>query len=35
LIGNLEYILMMLVWSFFGIFFAYKTHKQLINQIKI
>jgi hypothetical protein len=33
LIGNFEYILLMLVWSFFGIFLAYKTHKQLkINQ---
>lgn len=35
LIGNFGYILLMLVWSFFGIFFAYKTQKQLMNQNKL
>jgi hypothetical protein len=36
LIGNFRYILLIVVWSFFSIFFAYKTHKQLkINQNKL
>jgi len=34
LIGHFGNVFWILVWSFFGIFFAYKTHKQLGSQNK-